>query len=152
ALEVYHAPRSVGEKVLMIGGGLVGCEVGLHLARAGKKVTVVELGSEVAPDSYPMHRIALLNELSKAVTVQTNLRCVRITEGGAYVRQGDGPETFLAADTVIYALGMGANEADRDRLKAVLPPENVQVIGDCDHAGKVFDACRGAYIAAMSIL
>lgn len=152
ALAVYAQPEQIGQRVLMLGGGLVGCEAGLHLAKMGKTVTVVEMADQVAIDAYPMHRIALLDALSKSVEVRIGLRCVRIVPGGAYVTDAAGSEQLIDADTVVYALGMRANEEERERFSAALVGRKVHVIGDCGAAGKVFDACRQAFLAAMSIL
>ena len=80
ALDVYNQDLSkIGEKVVMIGGGLVGCEVGLHLARNGKDVQIIEMCSKVAPDSYKMHRIALVNEMDIYLKYDTDLKCTEIT-------------------------------------------------------------------------
>jgi 2-polyprenyl-6-methoxyphenol hydroxylase-like FAD-dependent oxidoreductase len=48
AMDVYSNMSKVGQKVVMVGGGLVGCEVGLHLAKNGRDVTVIEMLGEVA--------------------------------------------------------------------------------------------------------
>ena len=68
AVHVHENMDRIGQKVVMVGGGLVGCEVGLHLAKKGGDVTVVEMLDEVATDSYRMHRIGLVNELAKMLT------------------------------------------------------------------------------------
>ncbi|MDR1573953.1 MAG: FAD-dependent oxidoreductase, partial [Clostridiales Family XIII bacterium] len=42
---------SIGQNVVILGGGLVGCEASVHLAQEGKKVTVVEMLPGVAADA-----------------------------------------------------------------------------------------------------
>lgn len=151
ALGVYEDINKIGQKVVMIGGGLVGCEVGLHLADSGKNVTIIEMADKVAPDSYPMHRIALLNEMDKKLTYKTGLKCTSILKNGVYAVNKENKEEFLPADTVVYALGMKANKEDADNLeKAAGVP--VYKIGDCIRASKVYEAVREGYIASMSIL
>ena len=51
ALDVYWEPEKIGEKVVMIGGGLVGCETGLHLSAQGRSVTIVEMMERLAVDA-----------------------------------------------------------------------------------------------------
>lgn len=156
ALEVYDAPEKVGKNVVMIGGGLVGCETGLHLAKAGHNVTVIEMADALAVDSYPMHRLGMLDEMSRMVTAKTGLKCTAIELGKVTAVDKDGNTQVFTADTVIYALGMKARSDVAAQLKTLVE-ENLAgvptyVVGDCVRASKVYDAGREAFTAAMSIL
>ena len=152
ALSVYDDISKVGQKVIMVGGGLVGCEVGLHLAEHGRDVTIIEMGDKVAPDSYPMHRVALVNEMDKMLTYKTGLKCTSIVPIGVKVVDAENKEAFLAADTVIYALGMRANKEEAENLHDAATNVPVYEIGDCVRAAKVYEAVREGFVAAMSIL
>lgn len=156
ALDVYETPEKVGQNVIMIGGGLVGCETGLHLAKSGKNVTIIEMADKVAPDSYPMHRIGLLDEMSRMVTVHTGLKCTAITSDTVTAADKDGNEHTFKGDTVIYALGMKACSHTADTLKAMIKDTlgdiQVYTVGDCVRASKVYEAGREGFTAAMSIL
>jgi pyruvate/2-oxoglutarate dehydrogenase complex dihydrolipoamide dehydrogenase (E3) component len=152
ALSIYDAIGKVGQNVIMVGGGLVGCEVGLHLAEHGRDVTIIEMGDKVAPDSYPMHRVGLVNEMDKMLTYKTGLRCTSIVPNGLTVVDADNKEEFLSADTVIYALGMRANKEEAENLHDAVTDVPVYEIGDCVRASKVYEAVREGFIAAMSIL
>ena len=152
ALEVYNNMDKVGDNVIIVGGGLVGCELGLHLSRDGKNVTVVEMMDQVAPDAYPMHRVALLNEMDKMLTYRTGLRCTAIRPDGIQVVDKEGNKEFMPADTVIYALGMKANREEVEKLRSEIKNIPVFEIGDCVQARKVYDAMREGFVAAMSIL
>jgi NADPH-dependent 2,4-dienoyl-CoA reductase/sulfur reductase-like enzyme len=152
ALDIYKDIERIGENVVIVGGGLVGCEAGLHLAKNGKKVTIVEMSDKVAPDSYPMHRISLMNELDKMVALKTGLKCTKIASNGVTVDDENNREMFLPADTVVYALGMNANRTETEKQRAAAKGVPVYEIGDCVKAGKVYDAVRGGFVAAMSIL
>ncbi|MBP2656500.1 MAG: hypothetical protein H6Q73_4069 [Firmicutes bacterium] len=151
ALSVYDDLSKVGQKVIMVGGGLVGCEVGLHLAEHGRAVTIIEMGAKVAPDSYPMHRVALVNEMDKLLTYKTGLKCTAIRPNGVMVVDSENKEEFLAADTVIYALGMRANKEAAESLRAAAHAASVYEIGDCVRAAKVYEAVREGFTAAISI-
>lgn len=145
-----HAPdASIGERVVVIGGGQVGCETGLHLAQTGKDVTIVEMLNEVAPDANIMHRRGLLLELQKAVTVRTGLTCVEITDSGVVVEDASGGRTTLPCDSVVIAVGYRSCTDLVDTLRESAP--EVMVIGDCVKPRRVISAVRTGYDAAMSI-
>jgi 2,4-dienoyl-CoA reductase-like NADH-dependent reductase (Old Yellow Enzyme family)/NADPH-dependent 2,4-dienoyl-CoA reductase/sulfur reductase-like enzyme len=152
AIAVYDAPGMVGKRVVMVGGGLVGCEVGLHLAKNGRAVTVIEMLDEVAQDAYRMHRVALIQEMDKQLAYQTGLKCTAIAPNGVKAVNKENKEEFLPADTVVYAVGMIANKEAAEKLRAAAKDATVYEIGDCVCAAKVYDAVRQAFIAAMSIL
>lgn len=151
ALEAYRDISKVGKKVVMVGGGLVGCETALNLAKAGKEVTILEMGDRVSPDSYPMHRVALLHEMEHLVSVLTNTKCTEISPNQVKAVDENGKELILEADTVIYALGMAANSSEAQALEGASKEISVYKIGDCVKASKVYDAIRQAFVAAMSI-
>jgi 2,4-dienoyl-CoA reductase-like NADH-dependent reductase (Old Yellow Enzyme family)/thioredoxin reductase len=151
ALEVYRNPDFVGQKVVMIGGGLVGCETGLHLAKMSKDVTIIEMLDKVAPDSYPMHRVALVAEMDKMLKYHCGLKCVAIEPNKVVAEASDGTRKEFEADTVIYALGMKANNDLAKSLEAAAKVKTY-VVGDCTCAAKVYDANRAAFIAGMDIL
>lgn len=152
AMAVYDNLDKVGKKVLMVGGGLVGSEVGLHLAKRGRDVTIIEMLDEIAPESYPMHRVALLHEMGKMLTCKTGLKVTKIAPDGVTTMNADKEEDFLPGDTVIYALGMQANREETKALKEAVKNASVHEIGDCVSARKVYDAVKEGYLAAMSIL
>jgi 2,4-dienoyl-CoA reductase-like NADH-dependent reductase (Old Yellow Enzyme family)/thioredoxin reductase len=152
ALDVYDNMSKVGKNVIMIGGGLVGCEVGLHLAKNGRKVTVIEMLDNIAPDSYRMHRLGLINEMDKMLSYKTGLKCTSIAPNGITVVNKENKEEFLPADKVIYAVGMRANKEETKKLHSAVKDVPVYEIGDCVNPSKVYDAVHQGFIAAMSIL
>jgi pyruvate/2-oxoglutarate dehydrogenase complex dihydrolipoamide dehydrogenase (E3) component len=152
ALDVYSNLTRVGQRVVMVGGGLVGCEVGLHLAKNGKDVTVIEMLDRVAQDSYKMHRIGLIDEMERMLTYRTGLKCISVSSGGIAVADREGREEFLPADSVIYAVGMRPGKEETERLRSSIKDVPVYEIGDCVNAARVYEAVRQGFIAAMSIL
>lgn len=149
AMEVYDKTIEPGKKVVMIGGGLVGCETGLFLQKTGHEVTVIEMLDRIANESFGMYREALVWEMEKCgVASMAKTKCLEIEADGVTIENADGVQK-IPADTVIYALGM----------KSVCPPElkeaagdaEVYVIGDAIKPGKVDQATRSAYLAAVEI-
>lgn len=154
ALQVYFDPSLTGERVVMAGGGLVGCECALNLACQGRKVTLIEMRDALAVDDYKMHRVALLDQIARqGIDVRVNHRCVSFEADGVRCEDEHGKPVFLPADTIVFAMGLRANSEMADRLQEVLEPDiPVWRVGDCVRAAKVQNAVEEAYLAAMQIL
>ena len=151
ALEVYDQGTRIGERVVMVGGGLVGCETGLHLAKTGHRVTVVEMLKGLANDSYGMYREALMLEMGKFdVRSRTETRCLEIIPAGVMVEAANGEHEFIEADAVVYALGMRSNSTAELRIAAGHRP--VLEVGDCQRVASVYEAIRNSYTTIMEAL
>ena len=149
AMSVYDGTCEAGKKVVMIGGGLVGCETGLFLQKTGHEVTVVEMLDRVANESFGMYREALVWEMEKNnMTMLPKTKCLEITPNSVKIENADGVQE-LEADTVLYALGM--KTVDYSKLKEAAGNAQVYVIGDAIHPGKVDQCTRTGYIAALKI-
>lgn len=151
ALDVYNDINKIGKNVVVVGGGLVGCETGLHLAKNGRNVTIVEMQDKAAPDSYVMHRIALIHEMDQMLKYRTGLKCTEILKDGVNVEDGNGMKELIPCDSVVFALGMKGFCDEAEELEKALLGAETYRIGDCVKASKVYDAVRQAYIAGLSI-
>ena len=101
--ETFWSPRALPDRLLVIGGGAVGCELGQAMARLGSKVTLVHRGSRLAPRES-RRASALLRATLEADDVDVRLdtsveRFVSATEA----RLTDA--TSLAFDRVLVAVG-----------------------------------------------
>ena len=145
--DVHGREDEVGENVVIIGGGLVGAETGIHLLELGKKVTIVEMTGKVAADCAGSHHAACMKMLEPA-SIMLHAKCVRINEDSVVVEQ-DGRELTLPADTVILSAGMKALTEEAYALgKNVV---DFAVIGDADKPGKIQDATRTGFFGAMNL-
>jgi pyruvate/2-oxoglutarate dehydrogenase complex dihydrolipoamide dehydrogenase (E3) component len=150
AADVLGHRRPVGDRVLILGGGLVGIELAELLAVQGSEVDVVELLDEVARDMEPVSRRMTLARLAELpVTIHTGTRLVRMERGEAVVRTGDpeAEERRLGPfDSTVVAVG----HRSHDPLSTVLREAGVRVelIGDARHPGQVLDATQDARRAA----
>jgi 2,4-dienoyl-CoA reductase-like NADH-dependent reductase (Old Yellow Enzyme family)/thioredoxin reductase len=155
ALDVYSAPDFIRQRIIIIGGGLVGCETGINLAKQGKEVLIIEMRDEVALDSYPMHRIALLNEMDGLLVYKTGLKCTEIYSGSIEAEDKEGLAVKMSADQIIFALGMRGLTGEAEKLAEDIrgADERVSVykIGDCNNARKVYEAVREGFTAGLSI-
>ena len=145
-----HAPEAeVGDKVVVVGGGQVGCETALYLAQKGRQVTILEMLDDVASDANLMHRRALMLELKKAVTIQTGAMCVQIGERAVVAAGWAGGRTVHPCDTVVIAVGYKPRSEVVDALTDSAP--DFIAVGDCVRPRKILNAVRTGYDAGMSI-
>ena len=153
-LEVYWHPEKVGKRVIMVGGGLVGCETGLHLADTGHEVTIIEMADKLAAEaieSSKLHRIMLLELLAQKTRAFTGLRCSEITATTVKALDKDGNEHLFEGDTVVFALGMRSNSDDVEKLRALAGDIPFVPVGDCVRARQVAQAGFEAVTAAYGI-
>ena len=141
---------AAGENIVVCGGGLSGCEIGLELAQAGKKVTVVEMREKLAVDAAAFNGWALQTKLAMAgVNMLTNTTVKKFASEGVVVEK-DGEEMVLPADSVVHAFGIRSDEALGFELMKKYPGR-VQIIGDANAVNCIFDAVHDGYNAAMSL-
>lgn len=154
AFDTYFLPdERIGRRVVMVGGGLVGCEVGLELAHKGHEVVVVEMKERLVAEFIGIHRTALLDRMDE-VGIRNLVRttCREIREDGVAVVDAEGRETFLPADTVVIGLGYTARSGSARLLREAAGKAQVFEVGDCVRPGKVGEAVQDGYTAAMSIV
>ncbi len=140
-----------GDKIVVIGGGLLGCEEALSLAMEGKDATVLEMMDDVAKDSDILHKKAMMLEYGKRkdrLHVVTGVRCTLVDDDGVHVTDGNGNETVYKADSVILATGMKAKIGEVEKLRT-MDAEFIPV-GDCVKAGQVRQAICGGYFAGRN--
>ena len=83
AEEAYYHPEKTGNNVVIIGGGLVGIELGIYLAGLGRKVTILEMMEYLNDGGNLCHGLALNNEIKKyGIQVSTATRVLEINEKG----------------------------------------------------------------------
>jgi NADPH-dependent 2,4-dienoyl-CoA reductase/sulfur reductase-like enzyme len=150
ANDIHKPGIKVGKKVVIMGGGLVGCDEAIHLAMGGKDVTVVEMLDDYARDANRFLKMALGIEFRQYnVKVMTNTKGKAVTEEGLLCVGPDGKEVLYKADTVICAVGQKALTAIVDRLRGTAP--EFYYIGDCVRPQKVTEAIRDGYDTAMDL-
>ncbi len=141
--------NEIGHRVAVLGGGMVGCESGLHLAMKGHEVTIVEMGSTLAPDANPRHRPLLMAELDKYVKVRTELTAVAVMSDGLLCKDGNEINRLIECDTILLAAGLRPRSEVVDALRGTAPI--VEVIGDCVEPSTVRGATFRGYHAALDL-
>ncbi|MCF0142095.1 MAG: FAD-dependent oxidoreductase [Parasporobacterium sp.] len=155
ALGVYAGYKPEGKNIIMLGGGLIGCETAIDLARDGYNVTVVIRGDEsrLAKDAYPMHRIGLMDEMERMVNVKTGLQISEILPGKIICTDTSGAVKEIPCDDVLYAFGMKADTETAEALKAAAEAAGAEafIIGDCVKPGKIYDSNIQGFTAAQAL-
>lgn len=150
AIETLGHEEELGSSVILIGGGQVGCETALHYAKLGKKVTVMEMQSELAPDASTTGRNELLTEIAAEPNFipLTGAKCVSLT-ATSVTYEKDGKQETITSDSVVLSAGMKAKTQEADSFigTALAFAE----IGDCVRARTVEYATKEAYYAAVNL-
>lgn len=142
---------AVGDRVVICGGGLVGCEVAWYLAGLNKEVTIVEMLDEIGMDMEMASRMIILKKLHEHdVDIVCDLKVEKIIPGEGIV----GIDTMwtrrqIKADTVVLAMGF---EPNRTLFDIQDESYEVYVIGDAREPRRIIDAMREAdHIARFEV-
>ena len=147
--ELYLEAADPGSEVVVIGGGLTGCECALLMAQQGRVAHLVEMGPELAPDANIRNRPILLEQLEAAgVDIHVGTRALAVCAGGVRVADADGAEQVLGG-TAICAIGRRSRSAIVDDLRDGAP--FVRIIGDAQRPANICLAIYEAYHAALDI-
>ena len=145
----YLEADKVGDSVVVLGGGLSGCECAIHLGMEGKKVHLVEMRGDVAIDDNIRKRPIVLQQLEKYATVHTNHTGLEVRPDGLLCRDAEGNTVLIPGETVICAVGQRPNRPDVEALRDCAP--FVREIGDCIRAANITTAVYQGYHAALDI-
>lgn len=145
----YLEKDRVGDTVVIMGGGLAGCECAVHLGQEGKTVHLVEMRGTLAPDANVRHRPLLLSEIEKYVTVHTGHKAIKVTAEGVFCENPDGNEVLIPGESVICALGQRSRTDTVEELQDAAP--FVRVIGDAARVSTITNAVYLGYHAALDI-
>jgi 2,4-dienoyl-CoA reductase-like NADH-dependent reductase (Old Yellow Enzyme family)/thioredoxin reductase len=150
ALDVLRGQAVKGKNIVVIGGGMIGCETAEYLAEQGdKQVTVVEMLDRVASDVGPTSRWVLLSRLKQKVSVRSMTKVVEIRENGVVVEDRDGNISEIMADTVVVAAGLKARKDSGDEFTGLAA--QYFEIGSCCTPGQIVDAVHPAFEVGCSL-
>lgn len=147
-----------GRKVVVIGGGSVGCEVADYLAPLvndlfprNREITLLEMaGGVMLNESGPGRSLLVQRMQKKGVTIICNARVERVDTDSIYYLQQDGTEVCISgADTLVFALGYRKNERVEEMLKEC--EVKYTLIGDAKTVGNIKDAVRDGYLAGREL-
>jgi 2,4-dienoyl-CoA reductase (NADPH2) len=129
----------LGKRVVIIGGGIQGCELAEFLVKRGRRVTIVEESDQMGEGMIRHLKDQLFYWFrEKGVVMLPGAKPVVVTEKGLTVLTKEGYRRTIAADSVIPAIPMKPNTELFERLKGKVP--EVYAIGDCNNPGLIADA------------
>lgn len=137
--------KKPGKKVVVIGGGLVGCETAAYMKETAEEVTIVEmLGDILAIADHCLNNDQALRTMIKErnIGVVGNAKVTKITPDGINYTK-DGEEHKIECDTVIIAAGYCSNNELEDELEGKVC--DLTVIGDAEAPRKILTAVHEGY-------
>ena len=147
AVDYLLENKTVGERVVVIGGGLTGCEIAYDLYLQGKQPTIVEMQDDlITTPGVPLANTSFLRDFFNANQVPVHLETgvKEIKDGAVVIADKDGHTSEIECDSVI--LSVGYNPAPLAK-KA----KHVHVIGDAASVGNLRTVIWGAWNVAMKI-
>ncbi|EAC3039840.1 FAD-dependent oxidoreductase [Listeria monocytogenes] len=151
AVDLLDGKEKCGQKVLVVGGGMVGSETAAFLGEAGHDVTVVELRDEVGADVISEHRKFLMRDFDEyKIKSVTNAKVTSFFEDGVTYSLADNKEHRIDGfDSVVLAMGSRAYNPLEETIKKIVP--ETYVIGDAIRARRALDATKEALDAVLQL-
>ncbi|MEM2794064.1 MAG: FAD-dependent oxidoreductase [Candidatus Methanomethylicia archaeon] len=147
--DVLTGKIEVKDDVIIIGGGLIGCELAIHLASQGLKVTIVEAQDDIARDTPIQNKMALL-KLLKEANVKIVLKAKPIeARNNCLIVEVDGNKEILKANSVILSIGRLKEDWLWWSLKNRVC--ELHIIGDAVNPGKIIDAVTDGFRIGITI-
>ena len=145
AVEFLNGNAEVGENVVIIGGGLTGCEIAYELYLKGKKPAIVEMQDDlITTKGICLANTSFLRDFFKANNVPVYLESgvAQINDNTVTIKAKDGTTKEICADSVIMSVGYNP---------APLATKGVHVIGDASSVGNLRTVIWGAWDVCMKI-
>ena len=147
AIDFLRGRKEVGDKVVIIGGGLTGCEIAYELYLQGKHPTIVEMKNDlIAVKGVCLANSSYLRDFFKAnkVPVHLETKLCEVKPNGVEVCDRNGIKYELEADSVILSTGYRSNPlAQQDK--------HVHIVGDAAKVGNLRTVIWQAWDVAMKL-
>ena len=152
--DVLSGKEYPGRKIVILGGGSVGCETADYLAPlindlfpANRDITVIEMTSSLMPGEGGAAKSQLTQRLMrKGVKIELNAQVTKVDET-TITYEKDGKEYQIAdADTLVFAVGYAPNKVENEAVE-----DRMHFIGDCNQVGNLKDAIQAANQLAKEI-
>lgn len=147
AVDYLLGKAPVGEKVVIVGGGLTGCEIAYDLYLQGKQPAIVEMKDDlIASPTVCLANASFLRDFFKTnqvpVYLETSLKEIR--DGSVTVTAKDGTTKELPADSVILSVGY---------RPAPLAPKgrHIHLVGDANKVGNLRTVIWRAWDVCMKL-
>lgn len=152
AIDMHKDGVTLGERVVIIGGGLIGCEEAIDLAKnQNKDVTVIEMTDTLAHGAPYIHYLAVMDVIESLPNLKTEMgqKVVAIDGAGVHTHDKDGKETVYPADSIIVAVGLQPLKDEVETFRELAP--QVSIIGDCYKVAQMNEAVLAGYFAGYNL-
>ena len=149
--DLLDGKRAAGKKVLVVGGGMVGCETAAFLGEQNHDVTVIEFRDTVGADVIHEHRVYLMKDFEDyKIKEITGAKVCKFYEDGVEYETADGQRhESRGYDSVILSMGFRNYNPFGEEIQAIVP--DTYVIGDATRARRALDATKEAYEVASTL-
>ena len=149
---VLSGEATLHGRVVVLGGGLVGAETADLLASEGCAVTVVEMGSQIAPDAEPIPRAQLMDALAeRGVCLRTSEKVTKVEDGNIHTDKTDSRPALTDFDAVVAAFGACSDSSIVDEIRVTGYEGEIITVGDAYEVANAFENLKGAYEAARAL-
>lgn len=139
AWDVLAGKAATGKKVVVAGGGMVGCETAEFLAEYGKEVTIVEMLPELASDAIIGRKLLLTKRLAElGVNGITSAAIKAFTADGMTITRNGKEEVIGEMETIVLAMGVAPARQLAEEIKDKV--SELYVIGDAENPATAFEA------------
>lgn len=149
AAQILTGERKAGKKTVIIGGGLVGCETALHLAKQGVKVTIIEALDRLMAVNGPLCHAnsEMLERLIpyNGIDVVTGAKASHYKQGVLSVVR-DETERQISCDSVILSVGYTEENSLYAELQFDVP--QLYLLGDAKRVSNIMYAIWDAFEVA----
>jgi 2,4-dienoyl-CoA reductase (NADPH2) len=141
----------LGKRVVIMGGGIHGCQVAEFLVKRGREVTVVDTAQEIGygllETLVKPHLLIWLAE--KGVTMMSQIKYEEINHQGLIITTKEGKRQTIEADTIVTAMPLEPSTELLKKLEGSAP--EIYDIGDCKEPNKIIDAIADGSRIARAI-
>ena len=149
AQDAYTRADELDGRIVILGGGLVGIELGIFLKNLGKDVVVIEMADKLNCGENRIHEMGIKAELKRnGLETHTSTMAKQIEADGVTC-QGPEGDVFFPADHVIIAAGLKGRQKEAAAFAQAAPL--FYQVGDCLAAKNIYEANRLGFNAAMEL-
>ncbi len=147
AVDYLLGNKTVGDNVVVVGGGLTGCEIAYDLYLQGKKPVIIEMQDDlITTPGVALANTSFLRDFFKAnkVPVYLETKTTEVRADGVTVADKDGKTTDIPCDNVILSVGY--------KPAPVAPKaKHVHIVGDASKVGNLRTVIWQAWDVAMKL-
>jgi NADPH-dependent 2,4-dienoyl-CoA reductase/sulfur reductase-like enzyme len=151
-VNVYGKEKELGKNVVLIGGGEIGAETGMYLARAGHNLTVLTSDKQLLSFKGPHQQDVIIGVYEKMdnFNIITEVTATGISDGKVTYKDASGKEKSAKADSVVIYAGFKPRQDEAMTFSG--SAGQVFIIGDCSGIGEgVQKSQRSAFFAASQV-